>query len=793
MAAALLAATDLAAQCNRTFVANVVAIEQFIWYNRLGAHEPDQLMYVLQQDLVSSTGGAPSWSNHRLRPGKRPRPLVLRVNAGSCLRIHFRNWLNSAGGLGTSAASVHVVGMQLVNDIEDDGSHVGVNPTSLVEPGQDAVYTLFAEREGTFLMYSTAQTTGADGDGGQIAKGLFGAVNVEPAGAEFYRSQLSRVEMDLATRGLTSSQHPIINYDSVFPSGHPEAGRPVVRMTKGDTIVHGDLNAIITGPNRGNFPASSFPNPGVQVYNHIAADSRLKPFREFTVIFHDEVGLVQAFDSIFDSQQFAYTLHGGRDAFAVNYGTGGIGAEILANRFRLGPMWDCNECKFEEFFLSSWVVGDPAMVVDQPAAADFRPSSPPPPGPRATLVRYPQDPSNVFHSYLNDHVKIRNLHAGPKEHHVFHLHAHQWLHTPNSDGSNYHDSQAIGPGAGYTYEITYGGGGNRNDTPGDAILHCHFYPHFAQGMWGLWRVHDVFERGTVLDGNGRPVAGARALPDGEIATGTPIPGVVPMPTYALAPLPTPTHPGYPFFIPGVAGHRPPKPPLDTRFDGGLPRHVVFDGTAAFPALNTRDFSKQDLTLGVNWLPEIGTQMERDAMTFHEALGYTTPVADQWTSTSLFHTNGLPRRPGAPFADPCGVRGVPMGVADSVKAAAFQLDTIWFNKARWFFTQHRMFGLWSDVASFRAQTRAPEPLFFRVHDNTCLTYHLVNLVPDEYDQDDFQVQTPTDVIGQHIHLVKFDVTSSDGAGNGWNYEDGTFAPNEVTERIHAINGVGGLDL
>jgi hypothetical protein len=787
VAAALLAATDLAAQCNRTFVANVVAIEQFVWYNRLGAHEPNQLMYVLQQDLVSSTGGTPSHSNHQLRAGKRPRPLVLRVTAGSCLKVNFRNWLSSAGGLGTSAASVHVIGMQLVNDIEDDGSHVGINPTSLVEPGQSATYTLFAEREGTFLMYSTAQTTGADGDGGQIAKGLFGAVNVEPAGAEFYRSQLSREEMDLATRPFTTTAgYPIINYDSVFPAGHPQGGgRPILRMTRGDTIVHGDLNAIITGPNRGNFASSSFPNPGVQVYNHIAADSRLKPFREFTVIFHDEVGLVQAFDSIFDSQRFEYTLHGGRDAFAVNYGTGGIGAEILANRFRLGPMWDCNECKFEEFFLSSWVVGDPAMVVDNPAAANFSPNNPPPPGPQATLVRYPSDPSNVFHSYLNDHVKIRNLHAGPKEHHVFHLHAHQWLHTPNSDGSSYHDSQAIGPGAGYTYEITYGGGGNRNDTPGDAILHCHFYPHFAQGMWGLWRVHDVFERGTVLDGNGRPVAGARALPDGEIATGTPIPAVVPMPTYAMAPLPTPTHPGYPFYIPGVAGHRPPKPPLDTRFDGGLPRHVVFDGTAAFPALNTRNFSKTDLTLGVHWLPEAGTTLEQNAMAFHEALGYTTPVADQWTTTSLFHTNGLLRQPGAPFADPCGVRGQPMGVPDSVKAAAIQLDTIWFNKAKWFFTQHRMFSLFSDVTSFLNGTRAPEPLFFRVHDNTCLTYHLVNLVPHEYDQDDFQVQTPTDVIGQHIHLVKFDVTSSDGAANGFNYEDGSLAPLDVQHRIAAI--------
>jgi hypothetical protein len=67
----------------------------------------------------------------------------------------------------------------------------------------------------------------------------------------------------------------------------------------------------------------------------------------------------------------------------------------------------------------------------------------------------------------------------------------------------------------------------------------------------------------------------------------------------------------------------------------------------------------------------------------------------------------------------------------------------------------------------------------------------NLVPNYYELDDFQVRTPTDVIGQHIHLVKFDVTASDGAANGYNYEDGTFGPREVRDRIHAISNVGGI--
>jgi hypothetical protein len=62
----------------------------------------------------------------------------------------------------------------------------------------------------------------------------------------------------------------------------------------------------------------------------------------------------------------------------------------------------------------------------------------------------------------------------------------------------------------------------------------------------------------------------------------------------------------------------------------------------------------------------------------------------------------------------------------------------------------------------------------------------NLVPHEYELDDFQVRTPTDIIGQHIHLPKWDLTSGDGAANGWNYEDGALAPGIVRERIAAIN-------
>ena len=54
---------------------------------------------------------------------------------------------------------------------------------------------------------------------------------------------------------------------------------------------------------------------------------------------------------------------------------------------------------------------------------------------------------------------------------------------------------------------------------------------------------------------------------------------------------------------------------------------------------------------------------------------------------------------------------------------------------------------------------------------------------------FSAWTPTDIVGQHIHLVKFDVTSSDGSAMaGITKTDAS--PEEVNERIKAINGIGG---
>lgn len=786
-----------AADCARVVIADVVALDEPIHYNRLGTVNPAGMIYALRRDVVAETGTAPGPGNAKLREDKRPRPLTLRVNVGDCLEVRFENLLDPQP-LGdqpaTREAGVHVTGMQLAGSIGDDGSSVGENASSLIGPGETGTYRYVAEREGAYVLSSTADNVSGEALTGTTAFGLFGAVNVEPRGSEWYRSQVTRAEMDLATEGTTASGHPVIDYEATYPAGHPFAGLPVLDVVRpvagGLEIVHSDLNAIITGPDGGAFPSGTYrANP--------TYPKRNQPFREFTVVFHDEIKAIQAF-GIFGDPQFRHTLHGVKDGFAINYGAAGAGAEIVANRLGVGPMAECVDCKYEEFFLTSWAVGDPAMVVDVPANADGEAA-----GRKATRVHYPDDPSNVHHSYLNDHVKFRNLHVG-KEHHIFHLHAHQWLATPDDDNSTYLDSQAIGPGTSFTYEVAHNGSGNRNKTAGDSIFHCHFYPHFAQGMWALWRVHDTFERGTELDGEGRPAAGSRALPDAEIAAGTPIPGIVPLPILGMAPMPAGdvsitdgqvdlsevpegVNPGYPFWIPGTAGHRPPTPPMDVVDDGGLPRHVITGG-AATATTTPYDFDKVLTSASALFLPEQGTPVERAAMTFHAQRFHTTPTPAGTApgTDARFEANGLPAVRGAPFADPCrNDNGTARQVNRRYQGANIQLD-MRLNKDGWHFPQSRIIALWQDVAPTLAGTRPPEPFVMRANSGDCVEYLHTNLVPHVYEQDAFQVRTPTDVIGQHIHLVKFDVTSADGSGNGFNYEDGTLAPAEVRERIEAIH-------
>src|ERR1043165_3256529 len=339
-------ATPVMQQCTRTVTADVVAIPKALMLNRLGASIPNAFVFALRSDTIISN------NTIQLRPGKRPRPIVLRANVGDCLRVKFENAIPPAAfdqfppkpanptsaQVGTQELSLHIQGQEWTTGPGDDGSFVGNNSSSLASPvsaptppptpGPTETYTLFVRNEGTYLLYSMGDTTAQPT--GQISRGLFGALNVQPTGAEWYRSQVTQQDLALATKKGTNGQplrtadgQPIIDYNAVYPAGskYPDAtpippNTPIlnmlVKLPDGTfNTIHSDLTAIITGPNAGRFPGTTGvnnPEPPCNAANNgsgatdplfcsnPSAPDRKQPYREITIIYH-EVGQVatQAF------------------------------------------------------------------------------------------------------------------------------------------------------------------------------------------------------------------------------------------------------------------------------------------------------------------------------------------------------------------------------------------------------------------------------------------------------------------------------------------------------------------
>ena len=247
----------------------------------------------------------------------------------------------SQDALATRYASMHVNGLEYVKNganegIVSDGTNVGINTLSMVKPGATTVYTWYGKKQGGFFFNSMGAPVGGEGNGGQIDLGLFGSINVQPKGTKWYRSQITQNQMEqLYKRNGTPYRDkkglPLLSCRYLKPDGSLDTIKtetcraaisntfkgndyydtfdqerqkknqniPVLNiLSKDNKIAHGDLNAII-------------------VYqrdkDHLDQDGRWKPcetrdsttacnrpFREFTVIFHDELKGQQAFAALED-------------------------------------------------------------------------------------------------------------------------------------------------------------------------------------------------------------------------------------------------------------------------------------------------------------------------------------------------------------------------------------------------------------------------------------------------------------------------------------------------------------
>ena len=155
-------------------VYDIEAISLPIVYNRFGDHDPNGLLYVLKQDSERIQREARKRFELPVpQPYEEVRPLVIRANVGDIVQINFENKLGRR-------ASIHVQGLSY-NVLTSDGSNVGFNPDSTTS--RRICYTWQAGKEGVFLFSDMADTRSSE-DGINI-HGLFGALIVEPTGAEF--------------------------------------------------------------------------------------------------------------------------------------------------------------------------------------------------------------------------------------------------------------------------------------------------------------------------------------------------------------------------------------------------------------------------------------------------------------------------------------------------------------------------------------------------------------------------------------------------------------------------------
>ncbi|WP_433271302.1 hypothetical protein ACQPZF_12025 [Actinosynnema sp. CS-041913] len=695
-----------------------------IFLNRFGDVVPEGRMYVLDQNISTVRANfAHAADPSRADENDLIEPLTVRVNQGDCVEIRFTNRLHEPAPSFDRDASIFTLPGETLrapgahtpnprefapaatrpdNDFDpstaphasmhfdgldydvtgSDGTVVGNNPDSTAAPGQTATYRLFAQAEGEFQFkdgadFSSQQTRPVDIDGkvrfiGSHSFGAFGAIVVEPPGATWV-DQRTGAPLSSGTRAVIKQpdqpdfrEHVLFMHDEV--EAEPGVLTRLCRDGSEDEEV-GNECVEPTAAQLAKLTEGALPGLGGGDADALVNDEVPVKLEWFAFNYRSEPG--------FNREEV--------DCPAA---------------VRAGQGFDAAACVGEETSLSSWAYGDPG-------GGDL-----------------------VFANYRGEPMQIRLLHPAEFETHTFHWHVNRWPFDPKDEGglaavsnpahrtttTNLLDVQAVSPGAHYGLVAQGGAGSGHLGKPatfGDVIFHCHLYPHFATGMWGLNRTLDKRE------------TGARTNPDG-----TPIPALLPLEDFDYQPAvagrqdppnPAASAPGYPHFVPGAFGHKAPKPPL------GVSSRSA---TGTFPP----------------------TALEKAA-------------ADPNAQVA-----------GGFFQDPCPA-GRPTKTFD---VAAVEISQPYHPDLGWRNPQSRVYVLQEDKQAVLAGKK-PEPFAPILNVGDCVVYHLTNELPEQFGGTVFDRAQVTNEVGLHQHMVQFDVLSSDGAANGWNYDQGADTGQTITYR------------
>ncbi|HWM57418.1 MAG TPA: multicopper oxidase domain-containing protein [Pseudonocardia sp.] len=636
-----------------------------------------------------------------LRPIPVVRPLVLRAARGDTVEVHFENQVRGrrvglhVQGEGLGGTYVRANGVLAGSGdgvIYGDGANVGRNASgpgrlgdSTVGFGRTHIYRWEGRHEGVWVLNDMGDVRGTEA--GSNVHGLFGAFVVEPEGATWRDPETAELltgtdfadglDVDVLMPGEPVDTDEHLAFIDFHSDEVPRSHREYTIFLHDEPEIHSGLHLV---GEHSVMPISYRAEPMPNRLPH-----RMRRYAELT---SEEPPVDQE----------------GVDFSAVRI-------EIDDDLTELFHVARTPEGEFlervagEEQHHSSWLFGDPAIP--------------------------------VLRAYKGDPARIRLVHGGVKETHVFHLHVHQWHAVPQDTarpseweagkprGSQLLDSITIGPQGAVTIDPLYGAG-SRQRAPGDIIWHCHLYPHFHHGMWGLWRSFD-----HRVDGVRHP-----SYPDGTPCHNLePLPGRLPDPATA-------SEPGFPWFIDARFPQKAPPPPaVIEEFTVGrrrllqMPLHSDLEAAAFAPGVVARPRGGM-----------LFVDLDRDSVCWNAEVGLPPP---RIVSYDIAVRSGRAEYNSQGWHDRQAHHYQLTGISIS------QLD------------EH------GDIISTTSHTPPPRtiaPFYPRANHGDIVELRMHNelgsIPADHFDLPQLPVEC-----GLHVHLVKFDVLAADGSSTGFNYLSG----------------------
>ncbi len=532
-------------------------------------------------------------------------------------------------------------------------------------------------------------------------------------------------------------------------------------------ISHGLFGALAVQPAGSTYAHPDTGAPLRSGWEAIVKPANGKAFREYVKIYH-EIG----------DEDYKIPAAGGRTLDVVDPITEAYRPGSRAINYRSEPfMHRLERSRKKSLAYNSYTFGDPATP--------------------------------IMRAYVGDPSKVRAMHAGGETFHVYHLHGGgiRWRYNPRADASfSYQktgldkhppesraqrlDSQSIGPGESYTFEIE-GGAGGVQQAVGDLLEHCHIAEHYVAGMWSFWRVFNTrqpdLEPMPDRAAPPRPVDSSellgRTMPDGSTLTAENLDDWIrpqvptqgrpsddfdasvwdwsidrsdpAKPVYLGEPEETENWPNLPGTVPG----HPSALPVD-RFVGDRPR-ILFnpqDGRIAYPLLR----------------PNIGQRSP------HSPNGHSgAPFLGE--RGGVAKTGDKPS-PWASRPDGICPTGTPNRRFD---VTTIQLPIRVGEKGETDPTG-KIFVLNKDKAAVRAGEKPAQPLAIRANVGDCVDVTLSTELEPEAGQ-------PLPQSNMHIHHVQFDPQGSDGASAGMVYDQSVLPYREVDPRLTADVAAGDTTL